>query len=95
METATDVYLVLGTSAGEEALGLPEDAPVWIVNSPQNAAACSVATAAGRPWTLLFVNGTTPQDWLLNHVDTVDQHQQRILKQATVRKPARSWSSAD
>jgi hypothetical protein len=72
MEPSAVVHLVLDHFGGDAALRFPANDAVWIIDSPTNVQALS--RAEGRNWTVLYVNGNSPQEWLLNHADSVDQH---------------------
>ena len=74
MTSATEVLLVLDTEFGARALELANGNPVWAVSSPANLAAAETARHVGLSFTVLKVNGASPEDWLVNHIDSVDQH---------------------
>ncbi len=74
MKPSATVTFVLDSEYGLKALAHARANPVWLVGSPHNAQAADAARAAGLDVTLLTANGLSPEDWFLNHVDTVDQH---------------------
>jgi hypothetical protein len=82
MTAGSEVALVLDTDYGERALVLAKSVPVWIVDSTLNRAAAEKAEREGLFLTLLYVNGRSSEDWLVNHADTVDQHHNQFSKPA-------------
>ena len=74
MAAASEVILVLDKQLGERFRELANDSPIWAVSSPANLAAAENAWRAGLSFTVLSVNGESPEDWLVNHIDSVDQH---------------------
>ena len=74
MQPSATVTLILHSEYGLRALTHAREGPVWLVNSPHNAQAANAGRAEGLNVTLLTANGLSPEDWLLNHLETVDQH---------------------
>jgi len=74
MTIDTEILLVLDTAFGDHALEYSKDCPIWAVSSPANLLAADHARKNGRSFTVLTVKGDTPEVWLMNHIDSVDQH---------------------
>jgi hypothetical protein len=68
------VVWVVDPDFGDEALLVAEGCPVWAVSSPTNEATSKRARAAGLSFTLLTASGATREEWLINHIDSLDQH---------------------
>ena len=72
------VALVLAPSSEETLRRLPIETPVWIASTPEMQATIEAAENAKLQITLLYPNGTTPTQWLVNHLDSVDQHHNEL-----------------
>lgn len=77
MVPSSTVAFVVDPEFGGKLRQLIQRMPVWIVDSPTNASAMkSVHTEGGKAFDLtpIYANGASPEDWCVNHADTVDQH---------------------
>lgn len=68
------VAFVLGPVDAHALSQMPKGTPLWIVSTPEMASSVALAKNTGLPVTELFPNGTSPDQWFLHHLDTVDQH---------------------
>ncbi len=53
---------------------LPIGIPAWVASTPQMQPTLEAAKRVGLVVTELFPNGTSPTEWLQNHLDSLDQH---------------------
>jgi hypothetical protein len=74
MQPPSTVTFILDSEYGLRAVAHARVGPVWLVDSPHNAEAERLGRAEGLNVTLLTANGQSPEEWLLNHLDSVDQH---------------------
>lgn len=74
MPADLDVVWIVDPNFGERGLTCAHSTPVWIVESEANAAFIQRCQRSGRSVISLTTNGPTAEAWLLNHIDTIDQH---------------------
>src|SRR5688500_14171624 len=72
---SSDVVAIVLAPASETALrSIPLGAPTWMASTPEMQPTVLLAKHIGLSVTELFPNGASPTQWLLNHLDSVDQH---------------------
>ena len=88
MQRPATVTFILDSEYGLRAVAHARAGPVWLVNSPYNAQAARAGRAEGLNVTLLTANGQSPEDWFLNHLDSVDQHHNEQAETVPTDAPA-------
>ena len=68
------VALILAPSSEDTLRRLPVGTPTWIASTPEMQTTMEAAESAKLQITQLYPNGTMPMQWLVNHLDSVDQH---------------------
>lgn len=71
---ASTVALVLAPASDSTFRRLAAGTPAWIASTPGMQATLAAARRAGLLVTELHPNGSSPTQWLFNHLDSVDQH---------------------
>lgn len=68
------VAMVLAPTSEFSLRTLPIGIPAWVASTPQMQSTVVAAKSAGLAVTELSPNGTSPTEWLQNHLDSLDQH---------------------
>jgi hypothetical protein len=68
------VTLLLAPAARQQLDVLPPQSAVWIASSSHMHATLACARALELEVTELFPRGDTCEEWLFNHLDSLDQH---------------------
>ena len=68
------VALILAPESEATLRQLPPGTTAWIACTPEMQSTLAAAKRAELIVTELFPNGSSPREWLFNHLDSVDQH---------------------
>ncbi len=68
------VALVLAPASESTLRTLTPGTPAWVVSTPEMQSTLAAAKRAELLVTELFPNGSSPDQWLFNHLDSLDQH---------------------
>ena len=72
--SSSTVAMVLVPVASADLRAVPLGSAAWVASTPEMQSTVSAARAAGLAVTELFPRGKQPVQWLLNHLDSLDQH---------------------
>jgi hypothetical protein len=68
------VALVLAPASESTLRHLAPGTPAWVASTPEMQSTLAAAKSAELVVTELYPNGSSPDQWLFNHLDSVDQH---------------------
>ena len=68
------VALVLAPASESTLRHLAPGTPAWVASTPEMQSTLAAAKRAELLVTELYPNGSSPEQWLFSHLDSVDQH---------------------
>ena len=68
------VALILTPTTESSLRVIPPGTPTWVASTPEMQVTVAAAKRAELLITKLLPNGTSPTQWLFNHLDSLDQH---------------------
>ena len=78
---SSTVAMVLVPVALADFWVVPPGSSAWVASTPEMQGSVSAARASGLAVTELFPKGEHPVQWLLNHLDSLDQHHNEVGQQ--------------